>query len=326
MNKQEQIDAWNKRPIQKGDMVNVIADYTVPVTTTTGRGKNKVTEVTREPKQFNSTGEVVGVFHTRDEDIFAIKFFSTRIPHELEKVTVPGYSPAHDVTLCREAWVNRDYTHCGMNPFKPEPPRMDFFNQEIASLLSNCGYRRRHDDYNKPDYKTIESMTHASEKPFIGCSYGGVNFNPYVTDADGTRRYYQRGLVWTLEQKQALIESIYNWIEIGKFVFRYRSWEQIEAEMKETGHGYNWDCVDGKQRLNAIIEFLQGKFPDIQGNYWNDLSPAAQRHLLGYSKLSFAKMDEGTTDADVVRTFLTLNFTGTPMSPEHIAFVQSIKM
>lgn len=119
---------------------------------------------------------------------------------------------------------------------------------------------------------------------------------------------------------------MYNWIEIGKIVFRYRSWSQLSQEMKETGHGYNWECIDGKQRINTILEFIQGKFADLSGNYWNDLSSVAQSHILNYDRVAFAKLEENTTDADVIRVFLTLNFTGVPMSMDHIKFVQSINI
>jgi hypothetical protein len=38
------------------------------------------------------------------------------------------------------------------------------------------------------------------------------------------------------------------------------------------------------------------------------------------------ELGEHATDADVISTFLTLNFTGTPMSKEHIEYIQSIKL
>jgi hypothetical protein len=147
-----------------------------------------------------------------------------------------------------------------------------------------------------------------------------------VIDADGKKQYYQRDLIWTLEQKQLLIASIYNGIEIGKFLFRYRSWAKINEGILKDGHGYHWECVDGKQRFFAILHFVQNKYPDSHGNYWNDLAPKAQSHICNYHNLSYGEMGENAKDSDVIETFLTMNFSGTPMSPEHIAFVQSFKM
>jgi hypothetical protein len=57
---------------------------------------------------------------------------------------------------------------------------------------------------------------------------------------------YQRGLVWTLEDKQALIESIFDDVDIGKFVFAQRPFE---------ANAPGYEIIDGKQRLSALIDF-----------------------------------------------------------------------
>lgn len=327
MNKQAQIDAWNARPIQAGDRITVVIDYTVPETVTTGRGKSKKSEVVDKPMHFSYDGTVREIVDTKEHGkVFAVEMFSKSLPSSVDKISVGKQYP-HGISLCKEEWVKRTYTHCGNNPFKGEPPRVNFYNKQIDSILSDCGYGRRDDNYMSMAKKeVIERANHPSEQKLVGKSYGGCNFDPYVIDKDGKRQHFQRGLVWTLEQKQQLIESMYNWIEIGKIVFRYRSWEQVSKEMIESGHGYNWECIDGKQRINTILEFIQGKFADLHGNYWKDLSPDAQRHILNYDRVAFARLEEYTSDADVIRVFLTLNFTGVPMSKEHIQFVQSINV
>lgn len=327
MNKQAQIDAWTARPIQVGDSVSIKIDYQVMETVVTGRGKSKKEEKVPKDMHFSYGGTVREIIDTKDGKVFAVEMFSKSIPSAAGKVSVEGRHFPHGIELCKEEWVFRSYTHCGSNPFKSEPPRVTFYNKSVESILSDCGYGRRTDSYERMEVKeVIQRSNHPSEDELVGKSYGGCNFDPYIIDKDGNKKHFQRGLVWTTEQKQQLIESMYNWIEIGKIVFRYKSWEQIAKEMKESGHGYNWDCVDGKQRLNAILDFIQGKFPDLHGNYWKDLSPDAQRHILSYDRVAFAKLEEYTSDADVIRVFLTLNFTGVPMSPDHIKYVQSINV
>jgi uncharacterized protein with ParB-like and HNH nuclease domain len=153
-----------------------------------------------------------------------------------------------------------------------------------------------------------------------------INFDPYVIDSNGEKQYYQRGLVWTLEQKQLLIESIYNDIEIGKVLLRYNNWSRMKKEESETGTMYSYDCVDGKQRLNTLFGFVNNEFPDSHGNYWDDLSGNAQRRFFNYSNLSLGELSENATDEDVIDNFLTLNFTGVPMSQNHIEYIKSIKM
>lgn len=146
---------------------------------------------------------------------------------------------------------------------------------------------------------------------------GGVNFNPYVETPDGIE-YYQRGLVWTDEQKKLLIDSIYQNIEIGKLLFRKNTFERMEKT------GFSWDLVDGKQRLTTIIDFINNKFTDNYGNYFRDLSDKAQSRFVDFDSLSYGELDDDTTDAQVSEQFLKLNFTGTPMTPEHIEYVKSI--
>ena len=58
---------------------------------------------------------------------------------------------------------------------------------------------------------------------------------------------YQRGYVWTLEDKQKLIQSIFNRADIGKFVF-------IEDENYRE---YRLEVIDGKQRLRAILDYYE---------------------------------------------------------------------
>lgn len=329
MTKQEQIAAWLARPIQVGDYINVKAKYKTTERVVTGRGKGKaVNEVETEQTKIGSgyvreiiTDENLGV-------LYATEFNSWSMPSELsEEVrhikTVGNYK--YGINIIKAEFATPDISHCGVASFKKEPVRVSFYSQTIDSILSNCGYGRTANC----DYNVMERRVINNEDPQInGKTYGGTNFDPCVIDRYGNTYHYQRGYVWNLEQKQALIESIYNWIEIGKFVFRHKGWNEVKKEIinSKDGHGHNFDCVDGKQRINAILEFVQNKFPDLDGNYWDDLSEVSQRRFLCYDRLAFGKMDEGTTDAMVISTFLNLNFTGVPMSEDHIKFVQSINI
>ena len=152
--------------------------------------------------------------------------------------------------------------------------------------------------------------------------------NPIVIDCDDDEIEFQRGLVWNLEQKQLLIESIYNNIEIGKFVFRKRSFNWVEKRIKEgkLEHTAFMDLIDGKQRFTAIHEFMSNKFPDLHGNYYDDFSNKAKIRFRRYDNLVYVEMNEETKDEDVIKQFLAINFTGVPMSKEHIEFVKSIKV
>ena len=70
-------------------------------------------------------------------------------------------------------------------------------------------------------------------------------------------RRYQRKLVWTLEEKQKLIESILKKYPIPAILI---------AEREQVG---TYEIIDGLQRLHAIISFIQNSFPTLDGKYFD---------------------------------------------------------
>lgn len=151
------------------------------------------------------------------------------------------------------------------------------------------------------------------------------NWNPFVYDTTGKKHYYQRPLVWSTKDKQLLIESIYQGTSCGKILVRKRGFEEL-CRMEKLGERELAfiDIVDGKQRLAAIRDFILGEFPDLEGNYYGDLSAYSQHLLTDHQLFSYAEMPEDSKDEAVIRQFLKLNFTGVPQSQEHISFVKSL--
>jgi hypothetical protein len=329
MKKQDQIEAKRKRPIEKGDRIQISVPYTTSEEVMEGRGKNKTTKTVMTKHVFKTTGTVNDFHDEKDGVVYEIQMGSVRVPSQAYLTGRQSKYLDRSIRLdyFKAEHVSPTYDECGSNPFKKKRFRVSFYNQDFSSLLSKACYGYGLEgDYQTPVYRVIGNTDNKADKSFVGASHGGINFNPFVFDAKGEKQFYQRDLVWTLEQKQLLIDSIYNGIEIGKFLFRHNSWKKVEQGMAEDGHGFDWDCVDGKQRFFAILHFIQNKYPDSFGNYWDDLSSDAQNHIIHYNNLSYGEMGDEAKDTDVVETFLTLNFTGTPMSKEHIQFVQSFKM
>lgn len=151
-----------------------------------------------------------------------------------------------------------------------------------------------------------------------------LNWNPFIYLPDGSKKYYQRPFVWTLEDKQLLIESIYQRMDIGKVLIRKRDFKELrEMQAKgETELAFN-DVVDGKQRLGCVHEFLNDGFQDMHGNYYSDLSNNSQRMFTNNQCLAYMEM-EGSSDEQVIRQFLKTNHLGAPQSREHIEFVKSL--
>lgn len=83
-------------------------------------------------------------------------------------------------------------------------------------------------------------------------------YNWFREDRLFVNRRYQRKLVWTLEEKQKLIDSILK---------RYPVPAILLAE-KEDNTG-TYEIIDGLQRLHAILSFIEMAFPAEDERYFN---------------------------------------------------------
>ncbi len=123
----------------------------------------------------------------------------------------------------------------------------------------------------------------------------GVDFDPE----------YQRGLVWSMEDKTALLDSVFNNIDIGKFAFIHNGY---------TTH-YGYQILDGKQRLTTLVDFYLNKFP-YKGKYYNELSAKDKRWFLN-RQVAVGEMREATRE-QIIKYFIMLNTTGHVVDKEHL--------
>jgi hypothetical protein len=103
-----------------------------------------------------------------------------------------------------------------------------------------------------------------------------------------------------------------NQMDIGKFVFLSRPWPENRLEV-----------VDGKQRLNAILEFTQGKFP-YEGKTWFQFSRRDKNVLEGLMIQSATLDSEHVSKSDILWLFLSINTGGVPQTEEHVAKAQRL--
>lgn len=69
--------------------------------------------------------------------------------------------------------------------------------------------------------------------------------------------YQRQGGIWNLEKKQLLIDSILNDYDIPKLYFH-----SLTPQQKiDLGAEYDYAIIDGRQRIEAIWEFIDGDFP-----------------------------------------------------------------
>lgn len=90
----------------------------------------------------------------------------------------------------------------------------------------------------------------------------------YINHKFLVNRRYQRKLVWSLEEKRAFIDSIEKGFPVPLILL---------AELINDGIQV-YEIIDGMQRLNAIMGFIDGEF-DLNGYYFN-LETMAETKLL----------------------------------------------
>ena len=94
-------------------------------------------------------------------------------------------------------------------------------------------------------------------------------YREYLEDSYGVNRRYQRKLVWSVQEKERLIDSILHQYPLPQFLV-------AEAPLDEF---YRFEIIDGMQRLNAIVSFIENDFP-LNGQYFDLQSLASTKKLL----------------------------------------------
>ena len=97
-------------------------------------------------------------------------------------------------------------------------------------------------------------------------------YGMYADDKLYVNRRYQRKLVWTLEEKQKLIESILKRYPIPAILIAERE-----------GFAGAYEIIDGLQRLQTIVSFIEGSFPTLDGRLFD----------LQYFPTAKSRMDDG---------------------------------
>lgn len=117
----------------------------------------------------------------------------------------------------------------------------------------------------------------------------------------------QRPLVWTLEQKQALIESII----VKRFIPPISAIYTIDDVH---------EVIDGKQRLTTLIAYLNNEFEFcgyLHKNLPEDYKTAIQRFWLQCNRL-LEPFDKKLSDNEKIEWFNWINFAGMPQDIAHM--------
>ncbi len=91
-------------------------------------------------------------------------------------------------------------------------------------------------------------------------------YRNYTSDKFLVNRKYQRKLVWTVDEKEYLIDSISKGFPIPLIL------------LAQTPDG-KFEIIDGLQRLNAIVSFIEDRY-SLAGRFF-DVSQSARAKQLG---------------------------------------------
>lgn len=83
------------------------------------------------------------------------------------------------------------------------------------------------------------------------------NLLEILRDVDFEPPYQRYGYVWPLDKRQLLLDSIINGYDIPKFYLHYIT--DINNVLNKSGKSYA--IIDGKQRLQALDDFLNNRMP-----------------------------------------------------------------
>lgn len=112
---------------------------------------------------------------------------------------------------------------------------------------------------------------------------------------------YQRQEVWSEGKNKLLIDSIFRGIDIPKLYLQYSSDNEGNEE---------WDCIDGHQRIKAIVGYFDGDF-EYEGDTFDALSDTQKRVFEDY-KLTITEVTE-ISDEEVRLLFQRLQL-GVPLN------------
>jgi hypothetical protein len=213
---------------------------------------------------------------------------------------------AHEEVYVREIYKDGLYYLCeaiGVKRQKDVPPSNELHIEGWYEIWpygksnGNSQFRQVEDLYIRNLNGDIDSLLY-----MVYGSYAGVDF-------DGE---YQREHVWTLEDKEALIDSIFNNVDIGKFLF---------AQRRESHPGKYYEVIDGKQRLTALCEFFEDRFT-YRGYYFSELSFTDKQKFRSHG-VAYGYLENPTLE-NIYKSFIKMNTCGKPMDHKHIDKVKKL--
>ena len=170
-------------------------------------------------------------------------------------------------------------------------------------LFDGLAYAVHYDYIDNDSHVQIRFYNNDIDSLMSKVYHSGVDFNPN----------YQRDLVWSMEQKLSLMDSIFNNIEIGKFTFIKHDYSPERV--------FYYEILDGKQRLSTICEFYEDRFA-YRGKKFSELCGRDANHFTGFPIVQ-GEVGE-ITEQQIYKLFVKMNTSGTPVSKDHLDKIKSL--
>lgn len=159
-------------------------------------------------------------------------------------------------------------------------------------------------DFSTKGYAAFRpSFLNADIRSLIFHLYSGLDFDPP----------YQRPLVWSNTDKQLLLDSIFDNIDIGNFVLIEKDYNDPNFNWE---NGVFYEILDGKQRMSAIQEFYEDRFV-YNGYRFSELSIKDKNYFMTYP-IRFTSIKDPKDINKILEYFVRLNTFGKRVEAAHI--------
>lgn len=167
------------------------------------------------------------------------------------------------------------------------------------------------------DLRSSYGKTHFSNKHSRTISYVSNSVLDVIWTYHGLGIFlspdYQRGSVWTDEDRERFLQSIFDGASLGNIIL---------CDEASCDDWVSYECIDGRQRIETMVGFYENRIP-FKGVYYNDLSKD-DRQFFGNQILGVAYL-RNLTYADRLDIFLSVNRAGVRVNDEHIDYVRKLR-
>ena len=206
---------------------------------------------------------------------------------------------------------------------KPEGDFVIFTDHDIIhppSMIEMISKEKRKDSNGKPYFYTLKEYSIFDDLNITEITSDVSHMlNEYAVGTYDFNPVYQRDLVWSTDKKQEFVKKLL----IGDVDLCPTL---LSAPYSETKREY--EVLDGKQRMMAVIQFVQGQFP-VEGLYYKDLTLGDVSRLMyapfKYKKVKYYDKKKGFIEMTLkqkVELFLQINEYGQKVSDEHLAKIK----